>query len=584
MNFGNIDYSMLYNDGFGRGLGFIPNQYNMKAGMVGGSNKKTMNDVYKEKYKIDYIPDPDIDYNYETKYFNKEYTPVYKIGNKPDTLDKYIEKEEEKVDNDDEQYIEDNYNDKMENVFHYNLKKKQTYYQNTSTHNWVKADINKKNKEGWGMIGKGWEFEEIENEEGETNIKPKEFKVLEPIELITFNEDELLKIKENNEELLKAIKNDNILHSFTHGDIYDIEKNVKEENDNIKNILDLIKEQNKEQRKKLNNVDSDNENKIKKADEFREKKLKENIINFERLLKNFENLNENELLELRYLLDMLENDYISYDDANKLTDRIIDKEIKMMNLKSIRRKEMGSQYKEEVGFKKYLDDGEINTEITKGTNDIYVNSILDNFVNLIGKFGKRLENAVVKTINDNGGEAENNDDHPFYSKFKSKLTDDNGKLLPLSDFLPYDLNVKLDNGLWGINEIKNFIDPATQENLEREAIIQGYDGVYLQKAKIKPPRFIPFFTNDEKKNRTKLENIYDLYYNSESNNEEYKNKYVNNRPYYELKTIYLLPDGLYELDLMNFDLFPLLLSDIVEEKKIWDNKQKNIFQQEKKYI
>jgi hypothetical protein len=153
MNFGNIDYSMIYNDGFGRGLGFIPNQYNMKAGMVGGSNKKSMNDVYKEKYKIDYIPDPDIDYNYETKYFNKEYTPVYKIGNKPDTLDKYIEKEEEKVDNDDEQYIEDNYNDKIENVFHYNLKKKQTYYQNTSTHNWVKANINKKNKEGWGMIG-----------------------------------------------------------------------------------------------------------------------------------------------------------------------------------------------------------------------------------------------------------------------------------------------------------------------------------------------------------------------------------------------------------------------------------------------
>jgi hypothetical protein len=35
---------------------------------------------------------------------------------------------------------------------------------------------------------------------------------------------------------MKAIKNDNILHSCTHGDIDDIEKNVKEQNDNIGNI------------------------------------------------------------------------------------------------------------------------------------------------------------------------------------------------------------------------------------------------------------------------------------------------------------------------------------------------------------
>jgi hypothetical protein len=34
MNFGNIDYSMLYNDGFGRGLGFIPKQYNIMGGMI----------------------------------------------------------------------------------------------------------------------------------------------------------------------------------------------------------------------------------------------------------------------------------------------------------------------------------------------------------------------------------------------------------------------------------------------------------------------------------------------------------------------------------------------------------------------
>ena len=46
-----------------------------------------------------------------------------------------------------------------------------------------------------GMIGKGWDIEETKNEEGEINIKPIDFKVLDPIELITLDINELLNIQ-----------------------------------------------------------------------------------------------------------------------------------------------------------------------------------------------------------------------------------------------------------------------------------------------------------------------------------------------------------------------------------------------------
>jgi len=292
-------------------------------------------------------------------------------------------------------------------------------------------------------------------------------------------------------------------------------------------------------------------------------------------------MDDEDIIDLKYDLDDL-IDKITDKQYNDYYEKIIEGEIKNKGVKSILRKEMGKKYEEKIGYTMKLDkDKNIITDITDGSTNPLLNNVIDEFIKLKGDFGKRLETSFENVIKKNGGEVENNDKHPEYSKFDSKRLDKNGRIMKQSEFLPYDLNVKNKDEKWEIDEIKNYIDPKTQEKIKEVSAKFG-DGVFLQKAKILPPRYTPFF-NTDKKGKDFLENIYDKYYNSKKNTGEYSIKYVNNRPYYSLKVKYLLPDGLYELDLMDFKLFDVMLGDIFEPEKKWNN-DKKIFEETGKIL
>ncbi len=293
---------------------------------------------------------------------------------------------------------------------------------------------------------------------------------------------------------------------------------------------------------------------------------------FMELLHNIDNLDINELIELGNLATEFNFDgKITDEELQIIEDKIRDKEISIKNLKPIRRKELGRNYKDEIGFKLELDnDKQIKTEITKGSTDAFLNTLMDNFIENksgIGDFGKRFEEVWIDTNEKFGNKYINNDKHPFYSKFKQMF---NGDLKPISDFLPYDTEkIGKDGKPIETDELKCYIDDKTIDWMEKTKKETGIDGVPVQLSKFKTDRYTPFFNIDDNDN-VMLENIYDNYYNSNSDKKsQYSNKYVNSGGMRKLNMKYLLPDGLYKLDLTDGDIFDFKPAVITEYNKIF---------------
>jgi len=296
---------------------------------------------------------------------------------------------------------------------------------------------------------------------------------------------------------------------------------------------------------------------------------KENIDEkFMELLHDIDNLDVDDLIELGILATEFNFDgKISDKELQEIEDKIRDKEISIENLKPIRRKELGKKYEDEVGFKRTLeDDKTIKTEITKGSTDAFLNTLMDLFIEDkkgVGDFGKRFEEYWIETNKKFGRTFINNDKHKFYSQFMS------GKY-PLSNYLPYDTEYIGENGKpIATDELKCYIDDKTLNWMNEKKKETGIDGVPVQFSKFFTKRFQPFFSKD-KNNNFYLENVYDNFYNSDkaklklTKPSEYSNKYVNEGGKRKLNMKYLLPDGLYNLDLTDDKLFKFMPGMVIE--------------------
>lgn len=386
-----------------------------------------------------------------------------------------------------------------------------------------------------GMIGKGWDIEETENEEGEINIKPTDFKVLEPIELITLDVNELLNIQTMNDQILTAVKRNSLDHDLKHGDVYEIEKKVREENDNIKKVLEQM-----EKEKKINEqIRIENEKAILKEQEEKKKieeeerkaeesKKTDKANKLSKLFNIMEKKQEQSIKKKFDILKELPNKYYSSQEGKDvLKNQIYTEWIRRKNANSIK---PNTYSKEDLGFGKIWED------------------VLKNKMNKIIDTEKPddLGNKHFK----------NNDEHKFYKKKLVNSYDPSSQSWvkkPLSTFLTYDLDGEkqaLENKMYDTNALSVSYNDLKNDNDILELQVSKL-GMYEPNKK---NQFIPYFSRDG--NNVVFYNLLDKDNNTWVNADYNKDLYM----------MYLLKDGIFELKLNNADYLPFRKSSVKDDK------------------
>ena len=436
-------------------------------------------------------------------------------GNPKTGYKSYTNEELENMDKDELINIYNEDQDFLDGYDELSIQEKELNRDNLIIHNEEKLRILKLLKDNYPE-----DFEEEQSEEEEEEEEEDEYDLLEQLNDI-FNDDTI-----PDTEKIEKIEN------YTDTDFKDVNKEAKKYIKSLKTHINIENEE-------LEN------NNLLGEDYVDDEVLKNNIDEYELLYKDFDitKATEKEILDYKQLvLDIATDSYKlgeikTFEKFKKLFNDSLD----FMN------------YKFEIDLTNadWFNIFSKSEELNK-LRDEFRNELKYEFDADVGAFGSRFEKVIEKIFNTFlNDKVENNNRHTFYTKQVGNV----GK--NKAEELPYDLSNKNNDF-----ELKCYIDNKTIQQMDNIKKQTGVDGVFIQLSKFNSTRFTPFFKDIG--GEMKLFNIYDNWYNSNSQDAKYSNKYVNKDFNKDVYMIYYLPDGVYKLKLNNDDIFPFKKTIIYE--------------------